>query len=124
MLGADRPRPMGQQQHYRVQFREYGQRWRRRFLCRHTSSLANIIKAEKEEDRYCIQFNNGSGKLYSIELIATEKDPGDVNIDFTKGLDTDGTRILDGNGNEFVMRGLNGAWANLDEDFAKFESRI
>ena len=87
-----------------------------------TSSLANIIKAEKEEDRYCIQFNNGSGKLYSIELIATEKDPGDVNIDFTKGLDTDGTRILDGNGNEFVMRGLNGAWANLDEDFAKSAS--
>lgn len=32
-----------------------------------TSSLANIIKAEKEEDRYCIQFNNGSGKLYSSE---------------------------------------------------------
>lgn len=87
-----------------------------------TSSLANIIKAEKEEDRYCIQFNNGSGKLYSIELIATEKDPGDVNIDFTKGLHTDGTRILDGNGNEFVMRGLNGAWANLDEDFAKSAS--
>lgn len=87
-----------------------------------TSSLANIIKAEKEEDRYCIQFNNDSGKLFSIELIATEKDPGDVNIDFTKGLHTDGTRILDGNGNEFVMRGLNGAWANLDEDFAKSAS--
>lgn len=50
---------------------------------------------------YCIQFNKGgTGKLYYVCLVKTERDPSEIEIDFSsKGFTTQGTKIIDGNGN-------------------------
>lgn len=57
----------------------------------------------------CLQFNNGSGSISKIELIVAEG--GYVTPDYSKGgFHTDGTRLLDANDNEFVMRGINYSW--------------
>lgn len=52
-------------------------------------------------DGYCLQFNKGgTGKLYYVRLVTTERDPSEVEIDFSsKGFTTQGTKIIDGNGN-------------------------
>lgn len=52
-------------------------------------------------DGYCLQFNKGgTGKLYYVRLVTTERDPSEVEIDFSaKGFTTQRTKIIDGNGN-------------------------
>lgn len=57
------------------------------------------------------QLNAASGSVSLVDLIATERDPDEVEPDFTKGFTTSGTKLIDGNGNEFVMRGLNYSYA-------------
>lgn len=73
-------------------------------------------------DGYCLQFNKGgTGKLYYVRLVKTERDPSEVEIDFSaKGFTTQGTKIIDGNGNEFVPRGLNFSYAWHTSDWWVF----
>lgn len=75
-------------------------------------------------DGYCLQFNKGgTGKLYYVRLVTTERDPSEVEIDFSaKGFTTRGTKIIDGNGNEFVPRGLNFSYAWHTGDWWVFKS--
>ncbi|MDO4319069.1 MAG: cellulase family glycosylhydrolase [Bacteroidales bacterium] len=69
------------------------------------SFIANLNKGWR------FQLNQGSGNLSLIRLDRKERDPNEKEPDLTKGFHTDGTRLLDGNGNEFVMRGLNYSYA-------------
>lgn len=75
-----------------------------------TVSLGKSEVINIRDNKYCIQFNNSSGKLYYIRLVVTEREPVGP-MDFSKSFHTEGTKIMDGNGNEFVMRGLNYSYA-------------
>ena len=82
------------------------------------SELIGKITRSDETDAYCIQFNYSSGRLYYIHLVAEAKESGGDEgeteaTDFSSTLHTEGTRIVDGKGNEFVMRGMNLAWTNF-----------
>lgn len=71
----------------------------------------NSAFISKLNDGYCFQLNQGSGNLSLVRLDRRERDPNEKEPDLSKGFHTDGTRLLDGNDNEFVMRGLNYSYA-------------
>lgn len=89
-----------------------------------TVELSSARVRSMVDEGYCLQFNKGgTGKLYYVRLVTTERDPSEVEIDFSaKGFTTQGTKIIDGNGNEFVPRGLNFSYAWHTGDWWVFAS--
>lgn len=80
-----------------------------------SKSNINTIKGGK-----CLQFNGDGSSVTKIELIV--KEGGYVEPPVGKGFHTDGTRLLDANDNEFVMRGINYSWGWNQDKYWQIKS--
>lgn len=81
----------------------------------------NKLFVDRLAKGYCFQLNGESGSVSSVKLEVTEG--GYVEPDYSKGgFHTDGTRLLDANDNEFVMRGINYSWGWNKDKYWQIES--